>query len=502
VCGRSRAPRHPNDAWRRVASCRRRWGPSAVLGLAIAAISLCAEADSVRRYDVLLDGHPTGSATDTVTQRAGRTVTQSEEHLLLFRAGQRLEVEQHATYEEDATGLLRATVTGAMAGDGYGFEAIVHGRHVHRSPRGAAQRYATDVDAPGPVLGPEALRRATLAGLHHPHDHVRYVELADDTGEPVVIERRLANGRTVGQPFAVIDHYAAEDRDVRQTLDADGELLDSEEESPLGHLVVRRVADDQSSAPIEGAPIGVAAEVTTNVSVPAARAVDRLTVRLQPHHGALDPADFRGAGQIAQSGPGGGVVVTIERPGRDAASRQPPKATERGPNAYFDSDQPELRALAQALIQPHRADPDRVAAIVDFVAQTLSFDAGFATGAPLDVLHRRRGTCVAYATLTATLLRAAGFPSRVVYGYVLSDSRFIGHAWTEAWVNDRWIAVDAAVHAGAVADAARIALARSDGHDGPASGLDTLARTLGRFEIAIGSYHLEGHPEVVTIAAH
>jgi hypothetical protein len=61
-----------------------------------------------------------------------------------------------------------------------------------------------------------------------------------------------------------------------------------------------------------------------------------------------------------------------------------------------------------------------------------------------EVLQRRKGKCSEYATLFASLSRAAGIPTRIVFGEAVNGNRWIGHLWCEVWLGE-WMAVDAAM---------------------------------------------------------
>jgi len=91
---------------------------------------------------------------------------------------------------------------------------------------------------------------------------------------------------------------------------------------------------------------------------------------------------------------------------------------------------------------------------------------GIAFAPATEIFRDRRGTCVGYATLLATLARAAGMPSRVVMGYVYALGMFGGHAWTEIRAGERWIPLDAAIVNEGVADATRFYCAASSLADG------------------------------------
>ncbi len=67
------------------------------------------------------------------------------------------------------------------------------------------------------------------------------------------------------------------------------------------------------------------------------------------------------------------------------------------------------------------------------------------------LLERRRGHCEYFASATTLLLRAAGIPSRYAIGYSVQEKRsnneYVArsrhaHAWSLAWINDRWVEID------------------------------------------------------------
>jgi len=74
---------------------------------------------------------------------------------------------------------------------------------------------------------------------------------------------------------------------------------------------------------------------------------------------------------------------------------------------------------------------------------------------PLDrfLFSRRSGTCEHFASALTLMLRAVDVPSRMVTGFSSAEWNPIGeyyavrlrsaHAWTEAWVDGRWITLDA-----------------------------------------------------------
>lgn len=59
-----------------------------------------------------------------------------------------------------------------------------------------------------------------------------------------------------------------------------------------------------------------------------------------------------------------------------------------------------------------------------------------------EVLKTKEGVCRDYAILTATLMRAAGIPTKVVSGLVYAEGAFFYHAWVEIWDGKHWVGVD------------------------------------------------------------
>ncbi|MCH8273539.1 MAG: transglutaminase domain-containing protein [Armatimonadetes bacterium] len=78
-----------------------------------------------------------------------------------------------------------------------------------------------------------------------------------------------------------------------------------------------------------------------------------------------------------------------------------------------------------------------------------------------EILKTKEGVCRDYSILTATLLRAAGIPAKLVTGAVYADGAFYYHAWVEAWTGGGWLALDPTLGGGLV-DATHIKFAEGD----------------------------------------
>ncbi|MEV0328597.1 DUF3488 and transglutaminase-like domain-containing protein [Micromonospora echinospora] len=121
---------------------------------------------------------------------------------------------------------------------------------------------------------------------------------------------------------------------------------------------------------------------------------------------------------------------------------------------------PEVDALVEDLVDGRETDYDRVRAIYDhFSARngfrySLSTEGGTSGRDIVDFLNNKAGFCQQYAAAMAWLVRAAGIPARVAFGftngtskdgntYVLTNRNL--HAWTEVYFGEAvgWVPFDA-----------------------------------------------------------
>ncbi|MDW7683420.1 MAG: transglutaminase domain-containing protein [Bacillota bacterium] len=112
----------------------------------------------------------------------------------------------------------------------------------------------------------------------------------------------------------------------------------------------------------------------------------------------------------------------------------------------------QIVSLSNKLTQGMSSDWEKARAITQWVSTNIKYDANAANrnqGA-LTALETRKGVCEDYAKLSTALGRAAGIPTRVVYGYTDNGSKWttsssLGlngyrHAWVEYYLYGRgWV---------------------------------------------------------------
>ena len=131
-----------------------------------------------------------------------------------------------------------------------------------------------------------------------------------------------------------------------------------------------------------------------------------------------------------------------------------PTEQDLAPNRLIQSDDPSVKALANAAAGTLKDDPWRAAlALEQYLFRTLGKeDFGQVFGSAAEVAGRRKGDCSEHAVLLAAACRSLEIPARVAVGLLYSpqDQRFLYHMWNEVWVNDRWIPLDATLGKGGV----------------------------------------------------
>jgi hypothetical protein len=185
------------------------------------------------------------------------------------------------------------------------------------------------------------------------------------------------------------------------------------------------------------------------------------------------------------------ITVVAARPGNDsgaATSQSKPTAAERAPNQLIESDDAAVKRMAEKAAGSEK-DPWAVAKKLEqHVHQAIrskNFSSAFDSAAT--VAKTLSGDCTEHAVLLAAVARAKKIPGRMAVGlvYMEGSNAFGMHAWTEVWIDDRWIGLDATLGRGGLGPGhIKIAHTSLDG-PGAYSSLLPVARWLGQMEIEV-----------------
>lgn len=127
------------------------------------------------------------------------------------------------------------------------------------------------------------------------------------------------------------------------------------------------------------------------------------------------------------------------------------------PSWGIESNSAEIVNLAGEITKGISGDYEKLRAIHDWVSKNIKYDTDkyrknriYEIPGSVETLRSRKGLCRDYANLTTALLRAAGIEARTVIGQAKAEGKWVGHAWTEAKIADRWVSLDTTWDAGSV----------------------------------------------------
>jgi hypothetical protein len=195
----------------------------------------------------------------------------------------------------------------------------------------------------------------------------------------------------------------------------------------------------------------------------------RVVYRAKLTEGDVKPLFAVGLSQTVRPVEGQAVEVTVQAvrpdqpPTLPGASSDPPTDVDRQASTMLQSDDPAVRKMAES-VAAGESDAWAIATTLEnHVKKSIrlkNYATAMATAA--EVAQSLEGDCTEHAMLLAALCRVRNIPARVAIGlvYYPSASGFAYHMWTEAWIKDRWIPLDATLGLGGIG-AAHLKLADS-----------------------------------------
>ena len=408
--------------------------------------------------------------------------TASEMRLVLNRLAVKVELGFVSTAEESVEGRLRAVQSEMTASNQKtSAEALITPGMIEIQSDAGGKKYVRTLNYAGELYGPEGIRRLSVLGLKNPGDKVTAQTFIPEASRVSQLERTLISEETLAVGDENVPALKIEEIfsgvAVKRTvwLDRLGNVVKQEESGPFGTTEALR--SDKATALAAAAGGELPEEiykrsiVPANIRLPRAKTIDRMRLRLSHKNPGLGWPDMNGPTQKVLAQTEKTLDLEIQRPKRAKGLSFPVAMTEENsaylkPNVYIQSDDPGIEDLAKRLVAKHKDILSAALTLERWVAENMKFDLGIAFAPATEIFRDRRGTCIGYATLLASLARAARIPSRVVMGYVYALGMFGGHAWTESRVGEKWIPLDAAIVNEGVADATRFYCASSSLIDG------------------------------------
>lgn len=186
------------------------------------------------------------------------------------------------------------------------------------------------------------------------------------------------------------------------------------------------------------------------------------------------------------------VTVRAIRPDQpkqvNVAKDARPTEADSQPSSLIQSDDALVVAMASSVARDE-TDPWSIACALESHVKAKihlkNYSTAMATAA--EVAKSLEGDCTEHAMLLAALCRARKIPARVAIGLVYSaaDGGFAYHMWTEVWIRDRWIPIDATLGQRGIG-AAHIKFAHSSMHGATAlAELLPVIQAIGRLELEV-----------------
>ena len=451
---------------------------AALLGslLALASAALSAQELAGEQVSLLLiGGKRAGTSRQSVRVLPDGTYhTEVSLHMAVRRLGQSFAIVQRFAWIEDE--LWRSVeVETELNGQRENLSARLEGGEVRLVQERQGRRSETRIAASGELLGPRGLServRRAIAGAER--------ELAVLRFQPATAALETLHLRLRGQGelrdslgglhrgFLAEEESSAFPGIVSRTIyDARGEQLYSVAQAGLKMEQVR-IEEEGGAAggelelfdvgslvlpvrwPAGGPPpLGRLQAVVLRFTGPALPELERAVEAAR--------ADLGGRGyrlsrigealtlRIEKPEPPPGLPVPPSPPAASApaAGASSEEGRYTGDGFYLDLTDPRLVEL---LARCPERDLGCLEALVDSFIRDKSLRYGFSSVA--EILDTQAGDCTEHALLLAALLRRSGLASRLAYGFLLTESGFIGHAWTEVYAGGRWIWLDPSFPAG------------------------------------------------------
>jgi hypothetical protein len=264
---------------------------------------------------------------------------------------------------------------------------------------------------------------------------------------------------------------------------------------PGMETVVYRVTEKEATAAEEGPAFDLGQSTLVKLPEPLENARSTRRVRYGIELAQGDPADVFAVGPTQQrtvTGPHTAeITVTSVDPTQPSCEGNTGEVTDsdREPNSRIQSDDSRIVALAREVAADHSDPADLAIALEKLVYDKMLFKRNYSTAfaTAAEVVESLEGDCSEHSVFLAALLRACGLPARVAMGLVYSpaDQAFAYHMWTEVFLGECWVPLDATLGQGRVS-ADHLKLSDSNlADDTWLAGFTPVAEALGQLKVEV-----------------
>ena len=304
-----------------------------------------------------------------------------------------------------------------------------------------------------PMLTLNLVRRLADRGLTSGSRHQWIVfDPATLRNAPVIVrvgDREIVRGGVAPIPAVRVEMEFSGLKTIAWITDT-GEIL--REESPLGFITVRETAEQARALAVSGRmrnDLLEASAVVPRIEVksPPLPPIDdpRNVARIRMRVEGVDLAspDLQGVGQRVS----GDLVEIVDAQRIEAGPHESDLDEYLRPEPLIESDDPDIRAVAEEAVRGHATARTRAEALTRYVNATLQKKPTVSLPSAREVLRTKIGDCNEHTALFVAMARAIGRPSRIAVGLVYVRGAFYYHAWPEIYIDERtnrgyWLPVD------------------------------------------------------------
>ncbi len=436
-----------------------------LLGVLLCGPAVAGESETIY-YAVFLGGKKMGHRIMTRQVTDQEVVNTRTMELTISRGGFEMTVRKTESYVETPKGkpLGFTSIQDTGAGVQKTVGKVTPDGKIHTTITASGQSRQQTLDWPEGAMMPEGIRLLALEKGLKEGTTYKVRTFTESMLQPMNEQVTIGATRKVDLLGRVVTltevvstlHFPGASMTMTNYVDAN--LVPQKSLLPMIGMVLEIVACDKAVALSKNDPVDILDKSVLPSPVPPKTFVGArsATYTLTPKGKKKLTGIVATDSQTVKAGKDGSLVVTV-RPveaatgkkfpykGKDAAVLEALK-----PTRFVQSDHKKVIELARKAVGDTRDAAKAAKRIEVFVRKHMtvkSLSVGYATAA--EVAASGEGDCTEHAVLAAAMLRAVGIPARVVLGYVHSpkflkhENTFIGHAWVQALIGDKWVDLDA-----------------------------------------------------------
>lgn len=463
-----------------------------------------------RWFTVELAKNPVGYNYQQIERNQQTVKEKLEFKMVLNRLGSKTEMYFLTNTTESISGKMqKIVVTSKYSQKATVIEAIIKGQEIHLTTKVGGKSYPKKITYQGELLGAEGIRLGSMKHLKKPGDQWHFQTLNPTyQASPLKIYRKLLKKETievngVKKQVWLVEEKMGKFPPSKIWLDVkDYQWIKLQNTSPFGvsdtYVSSKQKALLAASGNVLPKEMFDDTMVRSNVRLPNTKPVDKMVIKISLKNPALGWPDLTGANQKVLSQDKKHTVLEITRPAAHHTQTQVSEATRQKmaeflqSNELINADNETIKGIAQKVVAGEKTIMSKCLALKNWVSDNMKGDMGVVLAPASEVIQNRKGTCSEFATLLSSMVRAANIPARYMMGFVYMNGIWGGHAWVEAYINNQWIPLDAAINNKGAANAARFHFLATDLNEG--SGVlngSSGVKMYGNVEVKILSYQIE-----------